>query len=271
MAQYSCSDFTIYDAHSHIFPEKISDKAATAIGEFYDIPMYAGGSSTRLLEEERKINIKQCLVCSTATVVHQVGAINTFIKDECDRHSEFFGFGTLHPDMPRDEAEKEVDRIISMGLHGIKFHNDFQKCNIDDEKMYMLFDIIGGRLPILFHMGDNRYDYTRPARLARAMKDFPSMRVLAAHFGGYRSWEEAEAVLTAGENIRFDTSSSLPFISPSHARHMINRFGVESYFFGTDFPMWKPEEELERFFAIGLSYEDNRKILSENFKDFFNL
>lgn len=271
MSQFSYSDFEIYDAHAHIFPEKISEKAAAAIGVFYDIPMYTSGSSARLLDEEAKINTRRCLVCSTATVVDQVVPINTFIRSECDAHPEFFGFGTLHPDMTQDEAGAEVDRIISLGLHGVKFHHDFQKFDIDSPEAYKLYEIVGGRLPVLFHMGDNRYEYSKPKRLARAMKDFPQLQVMAAHFGGYKSWDEAEDNLTPSERLHFDTSSSLPFISAEHARRLISHYGVESFFFGSDFPMWSPEKELERFFGIGLSYEDNKKILADNFRQYFNL
>jgi hypothetical protein len=35
--------------------------------------------------------------------------------------------------------------------------------------------------------------------------------------------------------------------------------------------MWSATEELERFFSLGLSFEDNRKIFSENFKEFFGI
>lgn len=34
---------TIYDAHAHIFPEKIAEKACINIGKFYSVPMYAVG------------------------------------------------------------------------------------------------------------------------------------------------------------------------------------------------------------------------------------
>ena len=33
---------------------------------------------------------------------------------------------------------------------------------------------------------------------------------------------------------------------------------------GTDFPMWDHKEELERFFSLGLTEEENEKILCRN-------
>lgn len=268
MERYTYKDFEIIDAHSHIFPEKISKKATIAIGDFYDLPMYSEGSSDKLIESGKKIGVNKYLVCSTATVPHQTERINTFIKEQCDAHSEFFGFGTLHPAM--DNIEDEVERIISLGLHGIKIHPDFQKFDIDAPAAFKIYEIIEGRLPILIHMGDNRYEYSRPHKLVNVLNNFPKLQVTAAHFGGYQCWEEAEGCLKRS-NVKFDTCSSLPLISPEYANKLVNYYGVENMFFGTDFPMWKHTAEIERFFAIGLSYEDNKKILSDNFKEYFGL
>ena len=269
MDKYDYKDFEIIDSHSHIFPEKISKKAAIAIGDFYDLPMSSEeGSSKNLISSGKKIGVSKYLVCSTATVPQQTESINTFIKAECDEHPEFFGFGTLHPDM--DGIEEEVERIISLGLHGIKIHPDFQKFDIDAPKAYKIYEAIEGRLPILIHMGDNRYEYSRPHKLVNILNDFPKLQVLAAHFGGYQCWEEAESCLKH-PNIKLDTSSSLPLISSEYAKKLVNYYGAENMFFGSDFPMWRHAEELERFFNIGLSYEDNKRILAENFKQYFGL
>ena len=33
--------------------------------------------------------------------------------------------------------------------------------------------------------------------------------------------------------------------------------------FGVDYPMWDPKDELDRFLSLGLTEEENRKILYE--------
>ena len=50
-----------------------------------------------------------------------------------------------------------------------------------------------------------------------------------------------------------------------------DRYGIESFFWGTDFPMWDHEEELELFFSLGLSEKQNRMILYENFAKAYGL
>ena len=41
----------IIDAHAHIYPDKIADKATKAIGDFYGLNMEMTGTAERLVEE----------------------------------------------------------------------------------------------------------------------------------------------------------------------------------------------------------------------------
>lgn len=261
--------YEIIDAHAHIFPEKIAENATINIGHFYDLHMDDCGISKRLIESGDKIGVSKYLVCSTATTPHQTASINQFIANECNEHSCFVGFGTTHPDS--ENIEDDIDHIEKLGLKGVKLHPDFQQFDADSEKAFKIYEIIEGRLPLLIHCGDNRYDYSAPSRIANIHKNFPKLKLIAAHLGGYQRWNEAESCLTGLKNVRFDVSSSLAFISPEKAVHMIRSYGIENCFFGSDFPMWSHEKELERFFALGLSEEENRLILAENFKNFLNI
>ena len=266
---HSYNEYEICDAHAHIFPYKIAIKASEAIGDFYNMKMRYPGEPDKLIESGKQINVSHYLVCSTATVPEQTQKINDFIIDECKNHPEFIGFGTLHPDY--DNIEDEVERIIANGLHGIKLHPDFQKFNIDDKKAMTIYEAVAGRLPVLIHMGDDRYDYSRPYRLANVIKQIPQLEVFAAHFGGYRRWDEAVKCLVNLDNIYFDTSSTLGFLGVEESKELIKSFDKDKLLFGTDFPMWDHKEEIERFLALGLSDNDNRKILSENFKRILNI
>ena len=68
-----------------------------------------------------------------------------------------------------------------------------------------------------------------------------------------------------------DTSSSIAFIGPERALESVAHFGIERVMFGTDFPMWRAGEELERFFGLGLSEEENRAVLYGNFARLYGL
>ena len=256
----------IINMHTHIFPSKIAEKAVGAIGDFYDIKMQIKGTPEFILEDGKNINVEKYLVSSTATTAHQVQSINNFIAESKDEHSEFIGFGSLHPDF--EDIPGEIDRMISLGLKGIKLHPDFQKFNIDDEIAYPIYEAAQGRMPILFHTGDNRYDFSSPVRLFNILEKFPKLIAIAAHLGGYRRWDDAK-VYIGHPRLYIDTSSALMFVEPNYASDIIHSHGVERVFFGTDSPMWRHKDELDRFNRLSITPEERKMILSDNAISFF--
>lgn len=261
----------IINAHAHIYPSKIAAKATETIGAFYDIEMdMPEGTSERLLEDGRKNGISRYVVHSVATTAHQVRTINNFIKSEVDAHPEFIGFITLHPELTEEEMANEVDWAIANGLKGIKLHPDFQKFYIDDEACEKFYRAASGKLPILLHMGDDRYEFSKPHRLIKIAKKYPNVNFIAAHFGGYRCWEDS-CLYKGIDNIYFDTCSSLAFIDSKTAKSLIDLLGVERFFFATDFPMWDSKNELERFNKIDLTDDEKEMIFSTNIKRLLNL
>ena len=253
--------YRIIDAHCHIYPQKIAAKAVTAIGTFYGIRMSEDGTADSLVAEGSKIGVERYVVHSTATTVHQVRSINEYIYGEMQAHPEFIGFMTLHNEMADEDIEKEVDLAISRGMKGVKLHPDFQKFNIDDAEN--LYRVTAGRLPVLLHMGDRRYDFSSPERLRKMAEKYPEQIFIGAHFGGYSVWDKV-GCLKDLPNVYFDTSSSLFALDKQRAADLIHEFGHERYFFGTDFPMWKPDEELRRFLALPLTEEEREDILFNN-------
>lgn len=252
----------IIDAHAHIFPDKIAARAADGISSFYDLRVRFDGSVRQLLDINARAGIDMAIVQSVATVPEQVHNINSFISEQVKLHPDkFIGFGALHPDFP--DIAGETERIISLGLRGIKLHSDFQKFNIDDPKAYPIYEAAEGRLPILFHCGDDRYDYSSPKRLYNIMKRFPKLTIIGAHLAGWTKWDEA-AELFSGGVIYADLSSSLYAMSPEHAAMLIRKLGTKRVMFGTDYPMWSAVEELERFYKLPLTPEEQADILSGN-------
>lgn len=252
----------IIDAHAHIFPEKIARKASDGIGSFYNMRMGYDGTLRALFEEGDAAGVDRYLVQSVATVPAQVESINNFIS-QCVREypDRLYGFGAMHPDYENIPAE--VERIISLGLRGIKLHSDFQDFNIDDERAFPIYEAAQGRLPILFHVGDPRGDRSSPERLLRVVKRFPKLTVIGAHLCGWTCWERG-AELFAHSGVYADCSSSLYALSPERAAALIREIGVERVMWGTDYPMWGAREELERFYRLPLTQGERELILGEN-------
>ena len=104
--------------------------------------------------------------------------------------------------------------------------------------------------------------------MARALDRVPRLRAICAHLGGWSVWSDAWKILAGRGNVWVDTSSSLYALSPEEAVKVIHRYGASRVFFGTDYPMWKPEEELARFRALPLTPEEREMILHKNFELF---
>lgn len=253
----------IIDAHAHIFPDKIAEKASDGISAFYDgMKMDSRGTLGELLKKGSEAGVDRFIVQSVATVPAQVPSINDFIAKSVKEHPDkLTGFGALHPDF--EDIYGETERIISLGLRGIKLHSDFQGFDIDDEKAFPIYEAAEGRLPVLFHVGDNRSDRSSPERLLNVVKRFPKLTVIGAHFAGWSMWDRG-AELFDHNGIYTDCSSSLYAMAPEHAAELIRKIGVHRVMWGTDYPMWNAKEELERFAKLPLSDRERELILSEN-------
>jgi len=262
----------IFDSHAHIFPDKIAEKASANIAAFYDMPVLFDGSVATLKRVCEESGVTGCLVCSVATKPEQVASINDFIsRSAADSDGFMAGLCSLHPDMSQDELDSEIKRAVSIGLKGVKLHPDFQEFEADGAKAYKVYEVVGGRLPVLIHSGDSRFDWSSPKRLVNAVKRFGNMTVIAAHLGGWSEWGDAIKLLADRDNVYVDTSSSLYALDKATARSYIAAFGEDRTLFGTDYPMWHALDEIRMFRALELDEDVNEKILYGNAKKLFGL
>ena len=251
------------DAHCHIYPDAIAERAVAGIGKFYDLPLYYKGTLSDLVRVQDAAGITNGVIFSVATTPHQAGSINRFIASIAEASDgRFVGLGTLHPDS--ETIKEDIDQILSLGLRGVKLHPDFQKFKPDDPKCMRIFERCEGRLPVLVHTGDARYDFSNPARISPVLSAFPSLTLIGAHFGGWSVWDAAEAMLAKYPNFYVDTSSSLYALAPERAARLLRKYGARRVLFGTDYPMWCVEDELARMEALGLTDAEKRLIFYEN-------
>jgi hypothetical protein len=75
--------YRVADAHTHIYPERIAEKATNAIGVFYDFQMENIGLPDTLFALGNKAGIDKYLVSSVATKVEQVRSISVYIAETC--------------------------------------------------------------------------------------------------------------------------------------------------------------------------------------------
>ena len=262
------TEFKFIDFHTHIFPEVVAQKATDHVGAYYSLPMMGNGTEESLMFGQKDLNVAGFVMFSAAMNPLKTRSVNDFVKDRSANNPKIIGFASVHPDTP--DLEGELNYILSMNFHGLKLHPDFQQFNIDDERMYPVYDKLSGKLPILFHVGDQNSDMSSPKRLAKVMKLFPELTVIAAHMGGYSTWDLAEEYLV-GTRAYFDTSNALLYIPDDELVSIIRRHGSEKIFFGSDFPLRYTADAAREFYRIHLSEKEFDDIFYNNAKKFLRL
>lgn len=248
----------IIDIHTHIYPDKIAQKATDSVRDFYQVEgSNMDGTVDLLLQQGAKAGISRYVVLPVSNAPNRVRSINSFILEQTQLHDCFVGFGTVHAAM--ENLSDEVDWILSNGLKGIKMHPDSQRFPIDDLRLFPVYDAIAGKIPVLLHMGDARYNYSHPVRLRRILSLFPNLQVIAAHLGGYSMYQTARELLYDTDCV-FDISSSLMFMEQQEAERYIQDYGAERLAFGSDYPLWNPVNEVKRFQQLHLTDSEFEQI-----------
>ena len=265
--------YRIFDAHCHIYPESIAMKAIEGIDRFYGhLPFrpYDGTTGT-LLKLGREAGISHFVVHSVATVPHQVSSINRFIASEvAGSDGAFTGLGTLHPDS--EHPEQDFSELAALGLKGVKLHPDFQRFEADSGKAMRIYGLCAeAGLPVLVHTGDYRFDYSNPGRIANVLRAFPKLKFIGAHFGGWSVWDDAAETLSGFDNIMVDTSSTSYALGREKVRALIRKWGTDRILFGSDYPMWNPQPEIDCLTGMELTEDEYRRIFWDNAARVFGL
>lgn len=255
----------IYDIHAHIYPDAIAPRAVEAVGHFYgNAPIQGSGTARQLLSQVKCTPITKVVVHSVATTAHAVTSINNFIAEQCRTHPEFIGFMAMHQDFP--DPEGEIDRALGMGLRGLKLHPDTQGVAVDDPRMMHIFELAEGRLPVIVHTGDFRFDFSSPHRLVNVLRAFPNLTIDAAHFGYWsccdRGWDGLREEAERNPNLFVDCSSSLYALGQRHFVELVRLWGADRVMFGSDYPMWNPAEEYRLVNESGLSDDELHALLT---------
>ena len=251
--------------------KSLKQKAAAGIGSFYDIGMNFDGRLDTLKAVSARAHVVHSVIFSVATTPHQVHSINTFIAENVRQSGgRFTGLGTLHPDSETMEAD--IDELQSLGLKGVKLHPDVQQFPIDGPAGRLICRLCEERgLPLLLHAGDYRYDYSNVNRLIPLLEDFPKLLMIGAHFGGWSVWPQAAEALHKYPNIMVDASSTFHWVSRDTAKRLISLYGADRVLFGSDFPMWDPNDEIEYLLSLGLSDDELAQVFYKNAQKMFEI
>lgn len=122
----------LIDFHTHAFPDAISGNAINKLSFVSGgLEPQSEGTVSSLKTEMEKEGVDISVVLSIATNPKQQTNVNNFANEINDEKS-IFAFGSVHPEA--ENVFDELERIKSMWLKGVKFHPEYQKFYVDDEK-----------------------------------------------------------------------------------------------------------------------------------------
>ena len=239
------------DIHTHAFHPRIAARAVASLERTYGLRCQASGLLADLERQEQAAGIdRYALLCAATSASQVVPANNYAIEVHGSDAGCGVAFGTLHPGFAKWEAE--LGRLERAGIRGLKLHPDFQGFHMADPAFEPIFEACSGRFVILFHIGSftehASLALSSPMELKRIVHRFPRLDVIAAHMGGYRMWNLAMDVLRGipPAHLWLDTSSTTPFVSRSDLGRLFGLLPEDHYCFGTDWPIYRPEEEMRR-------------------------
>jgi predicted TIM-barrel fold metal-dependent hydrolase len=250
----------IIDTHTHVWPDRIADLAL----EGNPVPGLVARGDGKVSGLDRDmvasgVQISCCL--AIANEARHVDKVNQFAAGlASERH---LAFGTVHVGL---SAEENLASLRSNGLSAVKIHPLFQDYALDDPRLWEMFEAFGDEIAVITHVGEggdaHRNSLSSPAMIRDIARQFPDLRLMACHFGGYKILDDAEEML-AGADVVLETSwpPSLATLRPERVRDLIRKHGAERVVFGSDWPMTSPTEEIRAIEALGLSDDETKLVL----------
>ncbi|MBR6230130.1 MAG: amidohydrolase family protein [Eubacterium sp.] len=271
----------IIDFHTHTYPDSIAEKTVAKLKEVAGIPAHGDGTADGLSESTKAAGIDYALILPVATNPHQVSTINevAYKTNLSSKRKGLLSFGAIHPDSP--DYKRVLRGIASLGLQGIKLHPDYQGAFFHDIRYKRIVDAASELgLWIVVHAGVDiglpDPVHTTPGMVREVLRDTGTGKLILAHMGGWRMWDQVMEKLV-GEDVRIDTSFSTTvldldgMLDEEAFVRIVRAFGADRVLFGTDSPWASQRKSLKWIEHSPLRKEEKEKILGKNAESLLKL
>ncbi len=256
----------IIDFHAHIYPEKVANKILSLAKKKLKIEVPGTGSPQDLRDRMRSSRIDISVVLPLAKGQADVSSLNDWVRSVSG--NGMIAFGSIHPLM--DGLEDELDRLVSSGIKGVKMMPLLQMVYPDDPRCDRLYEAVIQRDMILVtHAGRDPLDrdevFGTPERFAKVVESYPDLKLILAHLGGLRMWDDVRKhLLPAKGNVRFDTSYAYFYIGRKDMAELIQDFGTDRVLFGSDYPWEDPGRAVDIIKSLDFSEKEVESLLWKN-------
>ncbi len=259
----------IIDVHTHAFPDDLALRATPQLAAHGGITPAYDGTVAGLVEAMDRGGVAVSVMLPVATKVTQVTVINdwaaTVNAPDAPWAGRIVAFGSMHPDFPDPAAE--VARMAQLGLPGIKMHPDYQQYVPNEDRLRPIYAAaLEHEMWMLLHAGGDIVPQTflgTPETYADVLDEWPGLKVILAHMGGWRLWEAA-AEHIIGRDVILDTAYTPGHLPDDEFVELVREHGVERVVFGSDGPFADPGAEVEKLRSVGLAEDELELILGGN-------
>jgi predicted TIM-barrel fold metal-dependent hydrolase len=254
----------IIDVHTHAFPDRIAKRAMTALEEGSGVRPEADGTVAGLLELIERKGLAQAWLLNIATRKEQMDSILTWCRELASE--KLVPFASVHPEAP--DLLEQIDKIAEAGIRGVKMHPMYQRFNVDDPKVFPMYEALAARgLVVQMHAGyDIAFaddDQAAPVRFATVVRNFPGLKLVLAHMGGWK-WFDSFIELLAGKDVYIDTSFCVGYCTDAQRDAILSRHSMDRILYGSDSPWGWIEEQVGYVACWPVSDEVKEKIFWRN-------
>ena len=253
----------LIDFHTHIYPDQVAAKFVPQTIKKVGLEYVAAGTLDDARLKMNEWGVDKSVILHIATNPEKHAKVNDFaVSIDDDR---FINFASVHP-LAVDVMD-ELNRIKNAGIKGIKLHPEYQGYFISDHQVYPTYDMLSELgLITVFHAGiDIGFDTLMAPvdGMVKVIKDFPGMRIVLAHLGGYKLWDEVLEKIS-GSHVYLDTAFIARDLSREMAETIIRKHGAEKILFGSDCPWMGVPEIFDYVDSLHISSDEKDQIFYKN-------
>lgn len=262
----------IIDFHTHIFPEKVAQKALPKLSSVIHLEPATDGTVQGLLSSMREAGIDISVVLPTVTAPHQFDSILKFAcyvneYDYGEKGPRLISLGGIHPGS--EHYREELQLLKDYGFAGFKIHPDYQLTCFNDIRYKRILDRAAElELCCVTHTGYDPYSpdkiHCTPEMVLEVIREVCPYRLVLAHMGCNENYDASEAMLM-GQPVYLDMSYSLLHMDPGQLTRMIRAHGTRRILFGSDSPWTSQKKDVAQFRALDeFTEEEQEQMLSGN-------
>ena len=206
---------------------------------------------------------------------------NKWLCDASRKHPSLIPLVSVDPwVMSSSEMVVHLHEMVrDFGARGVKLHPNAQRVSADDQRLWPVYELCSQlQIPVLAHSGASPHNsYSEPRTFARALREFPHLRLVLAHLGG-ATWSQTKEIATTFPNVMFDCSEIIAWTGAPNAPNdgelakLIIEVGADRVLLGTDFPWYDLDRTAAQVQALPLlSLEQKDLILGVNAARLFSL